>query len=280
MQEEQKQGALYFDPKTFELYERDPELIELPSWVSVRPVGGSSFSILYKMSEPEIFILLKRAFDSASEKEKEAFKPRFLFIREKAIALFGEAKLKEAAKALKAEPGRKLGFRPAEIVQANIKNYILLKAPGSENAELFPPIEPARQPHRSPIAEPEAVAACFELITGVLDEIRKSYIYNAPRLRELASKLSEAKDLNLDELKAAEMIASGPLAWVKVAHPALALQVKTIEAALEQSAVIGALGAVELSAGAFLGHWQKILRDWQTQVDKHFPNLNSEGEAQ
>lgn len=274
--------SFFVNPTTFDLWERPASLLATPRWISFKL--NDVFQLLRHLDSAETYLLLKRVYDrgtSSEAKEALGLKSKFLHVRAKAISLFGEASLLEASKKLKAEPERILEKPEGGTVQNASNENLALILPSAPPTQSLPTSTPSPEPRvafRVPIADPDAVASCTTLITGILDRIRESYIYNAPRLTQLSAELQSVEEpITDDKLIAAMLIAAGPLTWIKNTRPELAMQIRTLENVLEQSAIMGALGPVEVAGAAFLAHWQKALRDWQTQVDLFFPTLNQEG---
>jgi hypothetical protein len=239
---------------------------------------------------------MKRAFDSYGARHKEIIKPNFLFMRQQAISLFGEATLLDAAKLLKDaaalvsnESAFSLGQPKGDQVAIDPPDSLKRITPeqttesANEEASIYPqkplPIStPERTPFKVPIASPEAISACCALIQNMIEAIRLSYSYNAVKLRASLDRIKTQEGLTDNEVHALSMIAAGPLGWIKATHPELALQISAIEQTLEQAAIIGALQETELNTQKLLAYWQKVLGQWQAQVDKFFPGLNAEGE--
>lgn len=279
LKQEKPLVSLFVNLTTFELWQRPASLFTIPRWISFKL--KAVFYLVLHMREALDFILIKRIFDNIPRPDfKESVKPRFLYLREIAISTFGEQALRDAATKLKKDPGLKFGEPSSGEVETSHNEgegaLVLLEVPERVLEACKPkPISLPTSPtdkaaFRVPIASPENVAACVKFLTGIIDEVRNSYQFNAPRLLALTEQMKEKGELSEKDLSTAMLLAAGPLAWIKIARPELALQINALEGVLEQATVMGAFGNLELSGAAFLGHWQKVLRDWQSQIDAMF----------
>lgn len=282
--------GLYVNLDTFSLFERSSSLFEAPEMIPTK-IGGAIF-YAWHLKSAEVYILVKRAYDKLSAEKKATYKPRFLYIRECAISRFGETDLRRAAKALAFKPEYELRVTPSttgpkdteaqELVLLEVPERLLEKpaekAPKSpvEAGNVLHPTPATKEVFRVPIANPEHVEACFKLLQETLEEVRKSYAYNYPKLKALLEKLKGAQDLSEKEERAIAMLGSGPISFIRAFHPELQIHLTALEGVIESSALLGAFTDVQAATNGYIGAWQAALRRWQREIDQFFPNLNAD----
>ncbi len=288
-------AQLYVNLNTFALFERPASLLASPKAISTK-VGGAFF-IAYHLDSPRTYLLVKRAFDAGATPQTPwvlLIRARFAWIRENAIRLFGEEALKQEAKRLKATPETKLALEVSGLDTVESKDEILLElavpqrimeklkgeasaknaAPESASASTTPSLtssQPATA--KTPIASPESISVCLQLIAEYAEDLRKSYLYNAKRLRDLAEKVGPG-GFEAGDMSSVILCAAGPMAWLRGAYPQMLNQIMVLEVALEASAVIGRFDSTEQAAKSLKAQWRSGLAMWQEQVDAHFPKLN------
>ena len=282
--------GLYVNLDTFSLFERPASLFEAPEMIPTK-IGNAVF-LAWHMKTAEVYILVKRAFDKLSDEKKAIYKHRFMYIRECAISRFGEQDLRRAAKALQHKPEYELRVEPTTRGPKNLEKeeLTLLEVPDRlvlENAAKPPkspidaghvldPTPATKEVFRVPIANPEHVGACFKLIEAILDEVRKIYLFNYPRLKTLLEKMKSDQDLSEKEERAIATLGSGPIPFIRSYHPELHLHLVALEAVIESSALLGAFSDVEAARDGYIGAWQAAMRRWQREVDQFFPTLSTE----